>query len=275
MSVPAMVCPKCGFQQDGGEECLRCGVIFDRYRAAVGSPRTVAQTHPGMIPARTPVGLLRGLYRIFSWATLVGLILVIVLILRPSAPPRIAVTPDAVQSAECKVREFQETVQQTRSATLEMDESELNGWLDANLAIQRRPSATAAHPVKIDYAANSPEKKSTVSEIVEAPNIEQVKSTIRDVRIELREGTMRAYVAFDLYGKDLSLELEGRLVVRDGYLSLEPTSGKLGSLPLFSGTLKSAAERVFDSPENKEKFRLPPHIRDMRVERGLLIISSR
>jgi len=36
-----------------------------------------------------------------------------------------------------------------------------------------------------------------------------------------------------------------------------------------------AAQRVLDSPENKEKFRLPPYIRDMRIERGRLIISSR
>jgi hypothetical protein len=73
---------------------------------------------------------------------------------------------------------------------------------------------------------------------------------------------------------DLSLELEGQLTVRDGCLRLEPTAGKLGSLPLMQATLEGAAYRLFDSPENKEKFRLPPEIRDVRVERGRLIVSS-
>jgi hypothetical protein len=35
------------------------------------------------------------------------------------------------------------------------------------------------------------------------------------------------------------------------------------------------ANRLFDSPENREKFRLPPHIQDMRIEHGQLIVTSR
>jgi len=79
---------------------------------------------------------------------------------------------------------------------------------------------------------------------------------------------------FDFHGKDLSLQLEGKLVMQGGYLRLIPTGGKLGSLPLPQATLESAAQRLFDAPENREKFRLPPHIRDIRVERGELIVSS-
>jgi hypothetical protein len=36
-----------------------------------------------------------------------------------------------------------------------------------------------------------------------------------------------------------------------------------------------AVRRLFDSPENKEKFRLPPHIRDLRVENGEIVVSYR
>jgi hypothetical protein len=74
---------------------------------------------------------------------------------------------------------------------------------------------------------------------------------------------------------DFSLELEGTPVVRNGYLKLEPIRGKIGSLPLMAGALKSATDRLFDSPQNREKFRLPPEIEDIRVEQAQLVIISR
>jgi len=275
MSVPTTACPKCGFQQDGGEECLRCGIVFGRYRAASRASQSSARMDTDNAPARPAVGKLRRFFRICHWATMALLLLVLVLILCPSKPPEIPVTPDAVQSAETKVREFQAAVQQARPETIEMDESELNGWLDANLAIRRPTSPTARPPVKIDGSTISLANKAVVPTSGEAPAFEQVQSAVRDVKIELRQDTLRAYVAFELYGKDLSLELEGRLMVQDGYLRLEPTSGKLGSLPLLAGTLEGAAHRLFDSPENWDKFRLPPQIRDMHIEHGRLIVSSR
>ena len=40
------VCPKCGFTQDEAFECLRCGVIFQKYRAR-GSAVSLEAAHPG------------------------------------------------------------------------------------------------------------------------------------------------------------------------------------------------------------------------------------
>jgi hypothetical protein len=74
---------------------------------------------------------------------------------------------------------------------------------------------------------------------------------------------------------DLSLELEGRPSVQNGYIRLEPVRGKLGSLPLMAGTLKSVANRLFESAENKEKFKIPSDIRDVRIEHGQLVVLSR
>ena len=38
-----MRCPKCGFDQPGGNECIRCGIVFDKYlkhqRTSVDGPR--------------------------------------------------------------------------------------------------------------------------------------------------------------------------------------------------------------------------------------------
>src|SRR2546422_9433952 len=84
-----------------------------------------------------------------------------------------------------------------------------------------------------------------------------------------------AYVLFNLHGKDLSLTLEGRLSVQDGYLRLAATRLMLGSLPIPQATVDRAVGSLFDSPENRERFRLPPDIRGLKVENSELVITWR
>jgi hypothetical protein len=219
--------------------------------------------------------VLRRCYRIFRWVTLAVLVSILVLILRPSLPPQITIAPDAAQRAAAKVLGFQASAQQGRSETLELDESELNGWLAANLAIQRPGDATAASSAMMNGGVMSLAQKALAPAANGGPASAQEQSSVRDVKIELREDSLRAYVAFAVYGMNLSLELEGRLLVEDGHLRLEPTRGKLGSLPLFDGILGSAVHRLIDSPENRENFRLPPYINDMRVAQRHLVVTSR
>jgi len=70
------------------------------------------------------------------------------------------------------------------------------------------------------------------------------------------------------------LELDGRVFVQDGYLRLAPAGGKLGSLPLPSAALQRILGQIFDSPQNKEKFKLPPGIQDITIRNGQLTIAS-
>ena len=98
---------------------------------------------------------------------------------------------------------------------------------------------------------------------------------MRDVKVHMAGDQIIAYVLFDLYGKDLSLTLEGRLSVQDGYLRLAPTRLMLGSLPIPRATVDRAVSSLFDSPENRERFRLPPDIRGLKVENSELVITWR
>lgn len=259
------VCPKCGFNQGQGSECLRCGVIFAR----VHHTEHFSQTQFGT--SRLPASLLRRSYRVFRWISLASLILVIVLIVRPSPPPQVVMEPDGAARADEKVQEFQSAAQQGRRESLELDESELNGWLSTNLALKGTHPAVPAQAITRQESVTSLAKKALAPN---AESIEQVQSSVREVKVALGEDSLLAYTLFDLHGVDLSLELEGRILVRDGFLCFEPISGKLGSLPLLAGTLRKTADRLFDSPENKEKFRLPPQIRDVHIEHGRLIVSS-
>jgi hypothetical protein len=273
--VAKTACPKCGFHQETSEECGRCGIVFKRYSAEPRYPEPVAWVASRTTSKPKPVRRFRRYCLAFHVASLAFLILVCTLILSPVTPPQIVTTPDAQRRAEAKVREFQSSVEKGYSETLEMDEAELNGWLSSNLAL--RPPAEKTETVTAPSNRQAVRPAETASEPASGagPTLEEAQSSVRDVRIELLQDSLRAYVLFELYGKDMSLELEGQLKVRAGCLRLEPTSGKLGSLPLPSGSLEDATKRLFDSPENREKFRLPLQIQDVKVEAGRLIVSSR
>ena len=98
---------------------------------------------------------------------------------------------------------------------------------------------------------------------------------MRDVKVHMSGDQITAYVLFHLYGKDLSLTLEGRLSAQEGYLRLSPTRMMLGSLPIPQATVDRAMASLFESPQNHDRFRLPPDIRDLRVDDGELVITWR
>ena len=267
-----MNCPKCGFQQKEGPECLRCGVVFARYAAApeFRPPRM----HPAGDSAEKPQGTFRKIYRLLRWAVPALLLIVLVLMLRSSPPPHVASNPEAAKRAQAKIEEFQSSLGTGTEQQLSMDESELNGWLHENLALKGTSDSRPAE------APNS----ETILELAKTANgtsaagreaLEQMQSNVHDVQIELLDNSLRIYAVFDFHGMDLTMELEGQPVVQDGYIRLEPSGGKLGSLPLLAGALKNATDRLFSSPENREKFKLPPQIQDVRVEQGRLLILSR
>ena len=250
-----MNCLKCGWKQDGGNECRRCGIVFSRYGSPKSKTAAAVLAGPG---SRTPF---RRIYRVFRWAALGSSILVLMLMLRKSPPPDVQINPEAAKRAEDKLHELRSASKEDRPYTLQLDEAELNSWLRSNLHLGLKGDETPAEPA--------------LNEEDTAQAVERLRSTVRDVKIQLLGDRLRGYVLFDFHGKDLTLVLEGRLAVEDGYLRLQPTRGTLGALPLPHSSLKSAVARLFDRPENRETFRVPPEIRDIRVERGELVVVRR
>jgi len=44
-------------------------------------------------------------------------------------------------------------------------------------------------------------------------------------------------------------------------------------LPIPQSTLESAVQRLMDSPENREKLKLPSEISDLRIQNGEVVAS--
>jgi hypothetical protein len=220
------------------------------------------------------------LYKILYWSSLVLLIIVIVLVLRTSPAPRVPFDPSAAARAEKKFQAADEAKAAGQPGQVALDRTELNSYLAQNLQLAPQSSGAGAAPVAADGGAaaastNGNGANDPAASLAggEQPTLDQVQSSVKDVKVDMDGDIVKAYVIFDFHGKDLSLELDGHLTADNGYMKFEPVSGKLGSLPLPQSTLDEAVEKLMASPENREKLRLPPDISDIKIVDGQAVIQ--
>jgi hypothetical protein len=203
-------------------------------------------------------------FRIVRWTTYAAAIITIVLVLHKAPPPPVETSPQAAVRAEQKFADVERAVAAGQPATLRMDETELNSYLSSHLERSGntpKPAPAGAQQGGANGAGPT------------AQDVEQMRSNVRDVKVQLIEDRVKAYVVFDVHGKDMTLQLEGRLSAQNGYLNFEPVSGQIGSLPIPQSSLESAVQRLMNSPENREKLKLPPEITDLRIQNGEVVAT--
>jgi hypothetical protein len=200
-------------------------------------------------------------YRVFRWATLLTGVITLLLVLHKAPAPQIAVDSEAGERLETKLQQVATASASGVPQILRVDEAEVNSYLLSHLAL--KPSDTTPSGTQTTQIAPAGNE----------PSVEEVQSSVRDVKINLVDDRVRAYVVFDFHGKDLSLQLEGRLHADEGYLRFEPTGGQLGALPIPQSSLESAVRKMMASPQNREKLRLPSDLLDLRIENGEIVVS--
>jgi hypothetical protein len=226
-------------------------------------------------------------YRILHWGSIAFLVVALFLVFHKSTPPGVANDPTAAARVEQKFAAADQAKANGQPAQVQIDSTELNSYLNQNL--QLAGSTQAAVPISglppatqggtNASSSGSASANSNDAAAVAALNsgsdqsIEQVQSSVKDVKIDMDGDLVKAYVIFDYHGQDLSLELDGHLGAQDGYLKFVPVAGKLGSLPLPQSTLEAAVNKMMESPENREKLRLPADIGDVKVEDGQAVVS--
>ncbi len=206
------------------------------------------------------------IFRIVRWTTYAIVLVAVLMIMHTAPAPPVVTSSQAATRAEQKIQDVEQAVSAGQPATLRLDETELNSFLASHLDIPSNTAASAS-PASSSPNASAPPTGSSPADIAE------VRSSVRDVKVQFIEDRVRAYVVFDFHGKDMTLQLEGRLGASDGYLRFEPVSGQLGALPIPQSTLDAAVHRMMDSPDNREKLRLPAEIADLKIENGEIIAS--
>ncbi len=220
---------------------------------------------PSPVPEK-PLSAWIWAFRCLRWSTYLAALITLILLLHKTPPPPVQSSPQAAARAEEKLQQVEESVSQGQKATLRLDESELNSYLASHLDLAKNASAPVATATEASQSTDGPGAPS-------AADVEQMRSSVRDVKVQMEGDQVRAYVVFDVHGKEMTLDLVGKLGAQDGYLRFEPVSGQIGSLPIPQSTLESAVQRLMDSPENREKLKLPPDVADMHIENGQLVAT--
>lgn len=207
-------------------------------------------------------------FRCLRWSTYLAALITLILLLHKSAPPPVQVSPQAAARAEQKVSEVEQSVSQGQQATLRLDEAELNSYLASHLS--SAPDATVPQAAPSN---SEPASSMNPGQFPSGADVEQMRSNVKDVKVQMEGDLVKAYVVFDLHGKDMTLQLAGKLGASNGYLKFEPVSGQIGSLPIPQSALESAVRQLMESPENREKLKLPSDVSDMHIENGELVTN--
>jgi hypothetical protein len=250
--------------------------------------------HPGTPPAHTPPKTIpwRTIFRVIRWTTYISAAITIAMALHKAPPPAVETNPQAATRVEQKFEQVQQALSAGQPATMRMDQTELNSYLMSHLDIAANPDSTEARAA-IAAAQATPGTVQAASPAGATPapaasgagmdmplptgttaeQIDQVRSQVKDVKVELVDDRVRAYVVFDMHGKDVTLQLEGKLGAENGYLNFEPVSGSIGSLPLPPSALQSAMRHILENPENREKFKLPADMSGLKIENGEVVAT--
>lgn len=234
----------------------------------VNPARPLASTMPTPSghPAAGPSTLVM-IFRIVRWTVYGCALIVLILLLHKTAPPPVETSPEAAARVEQKFQDVQQAVSQGQPATLRMDETELNSYLASHLDLAGGKAPSEAQ----NAAPNAMSGATPNSGQPSADDVEQMRSNVKDVKVQLIDDRVRAYVVFDVHGKEMTLQLEGRLGADNGFLRFDPVSGQIGSLPIPQSTLEAAVHKMMESPENRDKLKLPSDISDLKIENGEVV----
>src|SRR5260370_8889387 len=104
-----------------------------------------------------------------------------------------------------------------------MDETELNSYLASHLALEgdgvTKPAPGGAAQGAPNGASPTPQE------------VEQMRSNGRDVKVQLIDDRGKAYVGFDLHGKYMTLQLQGRPGQQNAHPHFDTSTEQPGSVP--------------------------------------------
>ena len=257
-SGTAVSCPKCGFEQEGDVECLRCGIIFAKYKPSVDSQEEVPPPRT-TTPEPVEPGLISRIVRILPWISLAAAATLLFLILKQAPPFAVQTDPEAAERVAEKMAQLQLAMQSNQRHSARLNEAELNQWIRENMAIAATHEAREAGiPVPAGHEAS----------------ITEVQSALKDIRMSLTGNQACLHPLRHVQKRSVSAI--GRHIGNTRRVhSIEADIWENRLLPIPSFTLDRVVHELFDSPQHRENFQLPPEVESVSIENSTLVIATR
>lgn len=209
-------------------------------------------------------------YKILRWFVLVVLIVVLVLFLKQ--PDRLAThqQPPAIiaknaNSFQDKLGELQEAHQRGAGGTeVRLTSEEVGAAL---IVANPQSQAQASQTTSPNSPANNHPNNSVTLTAEQAP--------VKDPQVIFEGDEVKGQFAANVYGKDVFVTLSGHLGVKDGYATFQPTSFKIGSMPVPISVVQAQLDKKLSEPETREKLKLPEFVSDLKVENGQLVVIEK
>jgi len=97
---------------------------------------------------------------------------------------------------------------------------------------------------------------------------------LKAASVQLKGDGFVGVFTLDAWGKKVYLTMTGKLDVLDGLLQIQPSSAKLGSLPIPAMAFRHLLQRQFDTAQTRERLRLPEFIKGVHSENGELLVEA-
>jgi hypothetical protein len=201
-------------------------------------------------------------YKVPRLVVLVILVVILALLLTP--PARLSIKPQSATileknatSFQSKLGELEEAHQQGQGAEVRLPSDEVG----AALIVANSPTP-AIQPVVDGSASKTPE-------------LTPKQVPVKDPQVIFEGDEVKGQFSAQVYGKDMLVTLTGHLGEKDGYVTFNPTSFKIGSMPMPISLVQAQLDKKFSEPETREKLKLPDFVSDLRVENGQLVIVEK
>lgn len=209
------------------------------------------------------------LWKVLRWVVLIVLLFAIFAAMRRPSPIAAEAPPEAVQANsaafDAKLQQLSDAHERGQSSEARFTAEEVNAVITRTM--QETEQTPAPTPASQSEQASTETEGATPGTPGGAP--------VRTVQVAFQGSEVTGQFATEIHGKEVYITLSGRLGSKDGYVTFEPTSFKLGNLVVPVSWMSETFQQKLAEPENREKLRLPDFIASLRVENGELVITER
>jgi hypothetical protein len=96
---------------------------------------------------------------------------------------------------------------------------------------------------------------------------------IKDYQLSMDGDILRGQFLTQIAGKDVYLTLAGHLGAKDGYATFDATEVKVGDLTIPASLVNELLQKKL--AEQRNQMKLPPNVKDLKVENGELVFVER